>query len=134
MYLTLKSWSRARIFMTIHMIGLTSLESWQWHIPGENDISDQYYNKLKQNKRINTIETMSYKRYLCLVAHSGLQQILCCGFVFALCPILPVSLDCLFLIAPSVFSDVYLGTDHLTWRGVMVFCFVQNVFFRQHES
>jgi hypothetical protein len=26
-------------------------------------------------------------------------------------------------------------TDHLTWReGVMVFCFVQNFFFGQHES
>ena len=28
----------------------------------------------------------------------------------------------------------YLGTDHLTWRGIMVFCFVQNFFFGQHKS
>ena len=28
-----------------------------------------------------------------------------------------------------------LGTDHLTWRGgVMFFCFVQNLFFGQHKS
>jgi hypothetical protein len=40
---------------------------------------------------------MSYLRYLCLFAHSGVQHILCCVFaffVFVLClvyPILPVS-------------------------------------------
>jgi hypothetical protein len=27
-----------------------------------------------------------------------------------------------------------LGTDHLTCRGVMVFCFVQNFFPIQHKS
>jgi hypothetical protein len=51
--------------------------------------------------------------YLCLLAHSGVQHILCCVFVlfvFVLClvyPMLPVSQDCPFLIAPSVFSNVY---------------------------
>ena len=56
---------------------------------------------------------MSYLRYLCLFAYSGVQHILCCVFamiVFVLClvfPMLPVSLDCQFLIAPSVFSNVY---------------------------
>ena len=38
---------------------------------------------------------------------------LCCGFFFVFvlclaCPMLPVSLDCLFLISPSVVSNVYL--------------------------
>ena len=36
-------------------------------------------------------------------------------FVFVLClvfPVLPVSLDCLFLVAPSVFSIVYLHINH----------------------
>jgi hypothetical protein len=57
---------------------------------------------------------MSYLCYLCLFVHSGSQHILCCvfvSFVFVLClvyPMLPVSLDCLFLITPSVFSNVYL--------------------------
>jgi hypothetical protein len=58
---------------------------------------------------------MSYLRYLCLFAYSGVQHILC-GFkkkciVFVLClvhPMLPGSLGCPFLIAPSVFSIVYL--------------------------
>ena len=75
---------------------------------------------------------MSYLRYLCLLAHSGVQHILCCVFVLfffgfcALCcqflwivhsyvasfsglstPMLPVSLDCPLLITPSVFSYVY---------------------------
>ena len=74
---------------------------------------------------------MSYLHYLCLLAYSGVQHILCCVFllpfssscvlcmmastsycivflglfVFVLClvyPILPVSLDCPFLISPSV--------------------------------
>ena len=57
---------------------------------------------------------MSYLRYMCLFAHSGIQHILCCVFVlffFVLCtlPILPVSLVCSFFIAPSVFSNVYLS-------------------------
>ena len=43
---------------------------------------------------------MSYSRYLCLFAYSGVQHVLCC--------VLAVSLDCPFLIAPSVFSNVYL--------------------------
>ena len=56
---------------------------------------------------------MSYLRYLCLFANHGVQHILCCDFVllvFALClvyPMLPVSLDCSFLISPSVLSNVY---------------------------
>ena len=49
---------------------------------------------------------MSYLRYLCLFAHSGVQHILCFCFVFLrlVYPMLPVSL----LIAPSVFSNVCL--------------------------
>jgi len=40
---------------------------------------------------------MSCLRYLCLLAnYSGIQHML------------PVSLDCPFLIAPSVFSNIYL--------------------------
>ena len=48
-------------------------------------------------------------------AHCGVQHILCYFFVlvvFVLCfvyPMLPVSLDCPFSIAPSVFSNVYLN-------------------------
>ena len=55
---------------------------------------------------------MSYLRYLCLFAHSGVQHILCCVFVlfvFVLCfvyPMLSVSLDCPFLTALLVFSNV----------------------------
>jgi hypothetical protein len=41
--------------------------------------------------------------YLCLFAHSGVQHILCCVFVFVflrlVCPMVPVSLDCPVLIA-----------------------------------
>jgi len=57
---------------------------------------------------------MSCVHYLCLFAQSGVQHILCCVFVlfvFVLCLVysmLPVSLDCLFLITPSVLSNVYL--------------------------
>ena len=52
---------------------------------------------------------VSYLRFLCLFAHSGVQYILCCVFaLFFVVLLLPVSLDCDLLIAPSVFSDVYL--------------------------
>jgi hypothetical protein len=54
---------------------------------------------------------MSYLRYLCLFAYSGVQHILCCVFLFCLSsscvPNVAVSQDCPFLIAPSVFSNVY---------------------------
>ena len=52
---------------------------------------------------------MSYLRYLCLLVYRGVQHILCCVsalFVFFLClvyPMLPVSLDCPFLIASSLY-------------------------------
>ena len=54
---------------------------------------------------------MFYLHYLYLVAHSGVQHILfLLFFVFAVClvyPLLPVSLDGIFLIAPLVLSNVY---------------------------
>ena len=54
---------------------------------------------------------ISYLRYLCLLAHSGVQHILCCVFCFVslrlVYPMLLVSLDCPFLMSPSVFSNVY---------------------------
>ena len=51
---------------------------------------------------------MSFSHYLCLFVHSGVQHILLCVsvfvlFVFVLClvyPMLLVSLDCSFVIAP----------------------------------
>jgi len=54
---------------------------------------------------------MPYLRYLCLLAYSGVQHIMCCDFVFLslVYPMLPVSLDCPFLIAPSVFSNLYIA-------------------------
>ena len=57
---------------------------------------------------------MSYLRYLCLFVYSGVHTycvVLCFCFVFLclVCPMLPVSLDCPFLIAPSIFSNVYLS-------------------------
>ena len=55
---------------------------------------------------------MSNLRYLCLLRHSSIQHILCCVlFVIVLCLVylvLPVSLDGSFVIASSVFSNVYL--------------------------
>jgi hypothetical protein len=54
---------------------------------------------------------MSYLRHMCLFAHSGVQHILCSAFCFVclrlVCPILPVSLDCPFSIASSVFSNLF---------------------------
>ena len=53
---------------------------------------------------------MSYLRYLCLFTYSGVQHILLC-FCFVclrlVYPMLPVSVDCLILIVPSILSDVY---------------------------
>ena len=54
---------------------------------------------------------MSYLRYLCLSADSGVQYILCRACVRLVNPMLPVSLDCPFLIGSSLFSTVYSGSD-----------------------
>jgi hypothetical protein len=54
---------------------------------------------------------MSYLRFVLFVVHSGFQHILGCVFCFVfLCLVyhmLPVSADCPFFIAPSVFFNVY---------------------------
>jgi hypothetical protein len=70
----------------------------------------------------------TYLRCLYLFIHSGAQHILCCVFVvvvvclfvclfvFFLCLVylkLPVSLDCPFLIATSVFSSIWLIVDRV---------------------
>ena len=92
---------------------------------------------------------MSYLRYLCLFEYGGVQHILCCVFalfVFVMCtqycqflwivlfllplrysltfivyPMLPVSLDCPFLIAPSVFSNVYCVHYVASFSGLSFF-------------
>jgi len=56
---------------------------------------------------------MSFLRYVCVFAHSGVQHILYCALLFLfglrfVYPMLPVSLDYPLFIAPSVFSDVSL--------------------------
>jgi hypothetical protein len=51
-------------------------------------------------------DVMSYLYYLCLFAHSGVQHILCCVVLRLMYPILTVSLDGVFSIAPLVFSNV----------------------------
>ena len=59
---------------------------------------------------------MSYLRYLCLFAYSGVQHILCYGFHRLVYPMLPASLDCPFWIVHMVFSNVCLrnsGNDSL---------------------
>jgi hypothetical protein len=49
---------------------------------------------------------MSY--LCCLFEHSGVQHILCFVCLRLVYPMLAVSLDCPFLIATSVFSNIYL--------------------------
>ena len=59
---------------------------------------------------------MSYLRYLCLFAHTGFQHILCCVFLCLVYPMLSVSLGFPFLIAFSVFSNVYLLFCFKKWK------------------
>jgi len=53
---------------------------------------------------------MSCLNYLCCVCcHGGVKHILCwVGFFHLVCPVLLILLDCQFLVAPSVFSNVCL--------------------------
>ena len=63
------------------------------------------------------LNAVSYLRYLCLFLHSGVQHILCCIFVLLSSSMLPVSLDCPFLIAPSVFCNVNLNQTLYKIKG-----------------
>ena len=64
---------------------------------------------------------ISYLHYLSLLTYSGVQHISCVFVVFVLChvcPLLPVSVDCPFLITPSIFINIYLY--HLkTWQRIL---------------
>ena len=48
---------------------------------------------------------VTFTLFVC--AYSVVQHILCCVFIRLVYPMLPVSLDCPFLIVPSVFSNIY---------------------------
>ena len=93
----------------------------QFPVYNKQRIKHSYYLILLQSKNnfINLKSMMMvamyvgglvfYLRYLCLFAHSGVQHTLYCVFVLFFFVMLPVSLDCPFLIAPSVISNVYLS-------------------------
>jgi hypothetical protein len=62
---------------------------------------------------------MSYLRYLSLLAHSGFLRL---GY-----PMLPVSLDFPFLIAPSVFPNVYFIRMLLVFVVITIVCFLCGI-------
>jgi hypothetical protein len=59
------------------------------------------------------IRMHTYIRYLCLLAYTGVLHILCCGFFFFLFLVASFS-GLSFLIAPLIFSNVYLNGDVIT--------------------
>jgi len=59
---------------------------------------------------------VSYYHYFCWFAQTGVQHILYCVFLRLVYPMLPVFLDCLFLSAPLIFSNVYLRWRLLHFR------------------
>jgi hypothetical protein len=73
-----------------------------------NFVGEGMINRIAKSFPALVIGLMSYLCYLCLFAYSGVQQhILCCVFVGCLrlvYPMMQVSLDCPFLIAPSVIN------------------------------
>jgi len=50
----------------------------------------------------------SYLRYLCLLAYSGVQHIVCCVCLRLVYPMLPVSLDCSFFLLPLWYSLTFI--------------------------
>jgi len=66
---------------------------------------------------------MSYLRYLCLFACSGVSFLFCVSSsMYLVYPVLPFSLDCPFFLAPSVFSNVYLKEARMKELFVYVTC------------
>ena len=69
---------------------------------------------------------MSSLLWLCLFTCGGVQHMLCFCFVCLrlVCLVLPVSLDCPFLFAPSVFSDLYSSLSYYgSWliKGIALY-------------
>jgi len=81
---------------------------------------------------------VSYLRYLYLFAHCGVRPthiMLCFDFIFLclVCTVLTVSLECLFLIAPSVFCNVYFQKGSVV-EQTFNFNVSEAKFFFQHIS
>ena len=57
----------------------------------------------------------TYLCYLCLLVYIGVQHILCCVFALFLfvCPMLPVSLECLITVSDWMQSKVHFPLDLL---------------------
>jgi hypothetical protein len=71
---------------------------------GRQDITE----KTKDWATRTPIKSRKELRCSKFVCASGVQHILCCVVLRLVYPMLAVSLDCPFLIAPLVFSNVYL--------------------------
>jgi hypothetical protein len=64
---------------------------------------------IKRHCRTFTLRNTYKTPNMLIVLIFRIYGFLCCVFCFVyLCPVLPVSLDCQFLIVPSVFSNVYI--------------------------
>ena len=66
---------------------------------------------------------------MCLFTYSGVQHIVCCVFTFLrlVYPLSPVSLDCSFLIAHAIFSNLYF--EHYTINRKPQFHFQNSTMF-----
>jgi hypothetical protein len=76
-------------------------------------------------------------RYLCFFVHSDVQHILCCVFVLLVYPILPVSLDCPFLIILAVFCKVYFMTiivEYTTTISKLFWVIIYGTWFVKREK
>jgi hypothetical protein len=64
------------------------------------------------------------------IVHSWFHLLFSLTFIFGLCivyPMLPVSLDCSFLVVPSVFSNVYLWLCYCTVHAYVVIYICDNM-------
>ena len=77
------------------------------HDPCINPVDILYILFKPQFKIENILKKMSIFVFACI----GVQHKLCCVFLYLVYSMLPISLGCLFVIAPSVFSNVYLGRN-----------------------
>ena len=96
------------LFMKIYRCKWDRSRYLSWQV-----ISDSYSLVFVQKTKYIFIASFIYAicDYLCMVVSNTYCVVFFVLFVFVLCfmyPISPVSLDCPFLIAPSVFSNVFL--------------------------
>ena len=87
--------------------------------------------------RINTMLVSSFAPVVCYVIYACFLKVVSntyCVVFYLSSSMLPISLDCPILIAPTVFSNVYLNQYSLIFELITICFFFQNRKIKKYDS